>query len=540
MKQILYYFTLLAVLAGCSERTVVKGSWSFSPEPREIYSADSSFVINGKTAIVCSASLGNEASLLADYLYEITNIRPEIKEQAGEHSIILSLDPAIGSNLEDFRREECYSVNVSADVVSISAASSKGIFHGIQSFCKSLPASIGKGELAAAPAGRIFDYPEYRYRAFMLDCARHFFSVETVKRVIDILAVHKINYFHWHLTEDQGWRLEIKKYPRLTEVGSWRAGSPVEGGEGHDGIPVSGFYTQDEAREVVRYAAARGITVIPEIDMPGHMQAALASYPSLGCTGGPYEVACRYGVLDDVLCVGRDASIEFIKDVLSEVMDIFPSEYIHLGGDECPKVRWKECAHCQARIKELGIKAKGSKTAEELLQSWFMDEIARFVEERGHKVIAWNDVLLGWNNVVSGAPSKNTIIAGWMRPVSTDIAVKEGYNAILCPCGHVYFSAREGNALTGDAYLKRVFDLPVPPAGLSEEEAKRIIGIEACIWTEHVSTEDVIQWQMLPRLSALAELQWADPARRNYAAFLERLSRMTALYSARGWQWNSN
>ena len=362
--------------------------------------------------------------------------------------------------------------------------------------------------------------------------------METVKKVIDILALHQINEFHWHLSEDQGWRLEIKKYPKLTEVGSWRAGSPVPGQKGHDGVPVSGFYTQEEVRDIVAYAATKGIEVIPEIDLPGHMKAALASYPELGCTGGPYEVACEYGVLDDVLCAGREHTLQFVLDVLDEVMDLFPSRYIHLGGDECPKVRWEACPHCQAKIKELGLKADGHKSAEELLQSWFMDRAVAYLEARDRRAIIWNDVLVDWSNEVIGAPSRKAVIAGWMRPVSTDIAVREGYDAILCPVGHLYLSAGDGNALKGEAYFRRVYDLNVKPEGLTPEQQDHILGVEACLWSERVPDEQDLLWKLLPRLAAVSELQWSAPEGRNYEGFLPRLQRMEALYTARGWNWN--
>lgn len=456
----------------------------------------------------------------------------------GSHSISLSLDPSLGSGLPDFQRDECYRIEVTKNRLRITAASRTGILHGIQTLVKLLPASLQPGEVAAVEGGTMFDYPEFAYRAFLLDCGRHYFPVSTIKTVIDIMALHQLNQFHWHLTEDQGWRLEIKRYPKLTEIGSRRAGSPVQGKEGHDGVPVSGYYSQEEAKEIVAYAAARGINVIPEIDMPGHMKAALASYPDLGCTGGPYDVACEYGVLDDVLCAGKESTFEFMCNVLDELMDIFPSPYIHLGGDECPKVRWESCPHCQARIKALGLKDDGAKTAEELLQSWFMSRIAEHVEARGRRVIAWNDVLVGWDNIVCGAPSKRTVIAGWMRPVSAVIAVREGYEAILCPIGHTYLSAADGNKLKGEAYIRRVYDMNVSPEGLSRQELARILGVEACIWTERVDNEELLLWELLPRLGAISELQWSDPTSRSYDSFVRRLAGLERLYSSRGWNRN--
>ncbi len=531
----LFLLTLCALaLVSCQEKTIITGSWDMAPALRTLSETEESFVLDSGTTIEADDSLQEAAGALSDLLGPYVG-RP-VPLKAGRHSLVLRLDENLGEGLLPFQKEECYALEVTAGKVVLTAATALGAFHGVQTLAKALPATCQEGECAALPGGQVLDYPEYPYRAFMLDCGRHFFPVSTVKKIIDILALHQLNAFHWHLSEDQGWRLEIKKYPRLTEVGSWRAGSPVPGREGHDGVPVSGFYTQEEAREVVAYAAARGIEVIPEIDLPGHMKAALASYPELGCTGGPYEVACEYGVLDDVLCAGRDQTLQFVCDVLDEVMDIFPSRYIHLGGDECPKVRWEACPRCQAKISSLGLKGRGKRTGEELLQSWFMDQVSAYVEAHGRRSIAWNDVLVDWSNDVIGAPSKKTVMAGWMRPVSTEIAVREGYDAIFCPVGHLYLSAKDGNELQGEAYLRRVFDAPVP--AWQADEKSHILGIEACIWTERVDNEDLLLWELLPRLSLVSDLQWADPTARDFKTMLPRLSRMQEHYTARGWKWN--
>ena len=491
-------------LFSCTPKTHVSGSWALCPQPRSV-------VENGDSVIV---------------------------NKALSAAVKTRIDATLGQELKPFQQAECYRLDVTRKGITLTAATEVGLIRGMQTLEKALPSSFGADEVAVLPGATVFDYPEFPYRAFMLDCGRHFFPVETVRKVIDILALHQINEFHWHLSEDQGWRLEIKKYPKLTEVGSWRAGSPVRGQKGHDGVPVSGFYTQEEVREIVAYAATKGIEVIPEIDLPGHMKAALASYPELGCTGGPYEVACEYGVLDDVLCAGREHTLQFVLDVLDEVMDLFPSRYIHLGGDECPKVRWEACPHCQAKIKELGLKADGHKSAEELLQSWFMDQAVAHLEARGRRAIIWNDVLVDWSNEVIGAPSRKAVIAGWMRPVSTDIAVREGYDAILCPVGHLYLSSGDGNALKGDDYFRRVYDLNVKPEGLTPEQQDHILGVEACLWSERVLDEQDLLWKLLPRLAAVSELQWSAPEGRNYEGFLPRLQRMEALYTARGWNWN--
>ena len=542
---------LLAVLVlfpGCSRPEVLTGDFTLvSPLPRELFTGEKEtpFVISSQT-VVCypegDESLRVAAGLLASQLQQITGCKVKTTTRLPERNrILLGVNPEMGTGLKDFQASECYALDVETSAVTILGGSATGVLHGIQTLIKALPVpeSPGNNRLAL-PACTLLDYPEFPYRAFMLDCGRHFFSADYIKSLIDILALHNLNYFHWHLTEDQGWRLEIKKYPRLTEFGSYRPGTSYDSSGVLDSIPVSGFYTQEQAREIVRYAAERGITVIPEIDLPGHTQAALAAYPELGCTGGPYEVATRYGVLDDVLCVGKDATMTFVKDVLEEVMDIFPSPYIHLGGDECPKVRWKQCPDCQRKIRELGLKGNGVKTEEELLQSWFTSEMEAFLAEHGRRMICWNDVLCDWGNQVVGEPSKQTVIAGWMRPVSTEIAVREGYDAILCPIDYCYFSNASVNKITGLESIRRVYDLPVAPEGLTRGQQRHILGIEACIWTERVADTDSLEWRLLPRLSTLAEIQWSDPARHDLDAYLPRLRHMLDLYDARGWHWKTD
>ena len=497
---------VLALFSGCSRPEVLTGDFTLvSPLPR-IIATD-------------------------------TTQAPVVVTFAGrEPKIRTVVDTTLGEGLKEFQRAECYRIVTNRNGIEITGGSMLGVLHGLQTVKKALPVlSEGQKARKALPAGTVFDYPEFPYRAFMLDCGRHFFPADYIKQLIDILALHNLNYFHWHLSEDQGWRLEIKKYPRLTEIGSYRPGTAYDSSGQVDDIPVSGFYTQEEAREIVRYAAERGITVIPEIDLPGHTTAALAAYPSLGCTGGPYEVATRYGVLDDVLCVGKDETMTFVKDVLTEVMDIFPSPYIHVGGDECPKVRWAACPDCQRKIKELGLKGNGSKTPEELLQSWFTSELEAFLAERGRRMICWNDVLCDWGDQVVGEPSNNTVIAAWMRPASAAIAAREGYDAIMCPVGHLYFSNATNNRLQGLDLIRSVYDLSVIPEGLTPEEQKHIIGAEACIWTERVAETDSLEWRLLPRLSTLAELQWSDPAAHDLDAYLPRLQHMLSFYESAGW-----
>ena len=537
----------------CAPKSVRTGDWSVLPKPQEIVLTPNSapFVLD-KSVRICYAdpSLETAAGLLASDLSRATGHRYKVqrvkgKADAGMQTIVLQVDPEAGKHLSSGRRAGAYRMEVTSGDVTLCGATLEGVLNGCRTLVKALPEADGEASFPAWPAATVRDWPYFGYRGFMLDVSRHFFDAATVKEVIDILAFHNLNVFHWHLTDDQGWRIPIDAFPELTRKGAWRAGSPLpetpEDGEHHDGVPVSGCYTKEEIREVVQYAADRGITVIPEIDLPGHMMAALAAYPELGCTGGPYEVATRYGVLDDVLCAGKESTMGFIKTVLTEVMDLFPSEYIHLGGDECPKVRWEQCPDCQAKIRELGLKDADGKSKENRLQSWLMDEAGKFLAAHGRKMIAWNDVLCDWGDKVCGTPDPTgTIIAGWMRPSSTRIAAQEGYKAIFCPCGYLYFSAKEFNALPVQEALERVYDMPSLFEGLTEAEADRILGMQACIWAERVADKTDLEWKLLPRLAALSELAWCGPFGRDKAGFLNRLNRLETTYSARGWTWRQD
>ena len=307
---------------------------------------------------------------------------------------------------------EGYELNVDGEGIEVRASQFPGFLYALQSLEQLLPAAVYGTEPAPdaaweVPCVKIADAPRFAYRGMHLDVARHFFSVDEVKRYIDVMAIHKLNTLHWHLTDDQGWRIEIKRYPELTAVGSIRKATVVRKEWGtYDGTPYGGFYTQDEIRDVVKYAADRGVTVIPEIDLPGHMLAALTAYPELGCTGGPYEVWGRWGVADDVLCPGREKTFEFLEGVLTEVMELFPSEYIHIGGDECPKVRWEKCPRCQAKIRQLGLKDDGEHTAEHYLQSYVTDRIGKFLAQHGRRIIGWDEILEG------RAPS-DAVVMSW-------------------------------------------------------------------------------------------------------------------------------
>ena len=515
------FFAFVALAAASCGNNLRIGDFSVSPIPENITLTEGKpFEFGGRVVIQSPNELGTIAGLLASDLEEALGKKPEISVKKG--NIILATDSAMP--------KEGYRIECGKDALKITGGSPAGVLYGAKTVYKALP-SPGEGR-AALPAAVVEDSPEYPYRGFMVDVARHFFSVDYLKELIDIMSLHGINVFHWHLTDDQGWRVPVPGYPKLTEVGSFRPGTIVApGSDEYDTIPVEGFYTEEEMKEIVRYAADRQITVIPEIDLPGHMLAALASYPELGCTGGPYEVPQRFGVFEDVLCPGKDATIAFAKAVLEEVMDIFPSEYIHLGGDECPKERWEECPDCQARIKALGINAIKGKSKEAQLQTWFMDQMRSTLKARGRK-------MMGWDEVLGGTPDKDIVVCAWTSPSAVSRSASEGHPTIVCPIQHYYFSNPRFNKLQGRESISRVYDFNIVPDGLTPEQAGNIIGSQACIWTEWVADSTKMEWEMLPRLAAVAESQWGCP--KDLDAFLPRLKRMTELYDRRGWNWKED
>ena len=498
------------------------------PLPQEISNTSAgAFALNAQTRIAYpkgNAALQKDAELLAQYLFEATKVRPTLTTNAQGRNLIV-LSATLKNN-----NKEAYRLDVSKDRISINGASAAGTFYGIQTLRKAIP-QTGAQKLFF-PSVTINDQPRFGYRGAMLDVARHFFSFEEVKTFIDILALHNINRFHWHLTDDQGWRIEIKKYPRLTEVSSMRPETMV----GHDaskfdGKPHGGFYTQEQARAIVKYAADRHIMVVPEIDMPGHMVAALAAYPELGCTGGPYKVRTTWGVAEDVLCAGNERTLKFAKDVLSEVMNIFPGEYLYIGGDECPKSSWEKCSRCQALIKEKGLATDEKHTAEERLQSYFMSDIANFITAHGRKVG-------GWDEILEGGIAPNATVLSWRGMEGGIEAARLGHDAIMCPVSHLYLDyyqtadrESEPTAFNGFIPIERTYDFnPVSPK-LTANEAKHIIGVQANVWTEYMKTFKQVEYMTLPRLAAASEVQWTMPEKKNFDDFANRMPQLLNVYN---------
>ncbi len=417
--------------------------------------------------------------------------------------------------------DEEYSIDIAKPSCIVRASSYNGFLYAVQTLKQLTSVSIFANEPDPSqkflfPCVKIQDKPRFGYRGMHLDCARHFFSVEEVKKYIDIMATYKLNRLHWHLTDDQGWRVEIKKYPRLTQIGAFRNGTVIKKDWGsNDGVRYGGYYTQEQLKDVVAYAAAKGITIIPEIDLPGHMMGALAAYPELGCTGGPYEVWTTWGVSAQVLCPGKEAMFTFLEDVFTELMAIFPSEYIHIGGDECPKTEWEKCPACQARIKELGIKADAQHTAEQYLQSYVTARMQKFLNEHGRKII-------GWDEILEGELAKGATVMSWR---GTDGGIKAsamGFDVIMTPNNYCYLDYyqsqdmdKEPLGIGGDLPLEKVYSYE-PLDGLDADQQKHILGVQANLWTEFIATPEHLEYMLLPRMTAISEVQWCKPEDKNF------------------------
>ncbi len=516
--------SLLLCFASCSEN---KKEVNIIPAPKSVEVKSGTFVIAG-------APISYESSLDARVVKLINNFASKLSLVTGKESSVqpsLQENKGISFTFMGNLADEEYTINSTTEELIISASSYNGFLYAIQSLAQMLPVAYygneaAPGENWSIPCVDIKDKPRFAYRGMMLDVCRHFFSVEEVKRYLDIMATYKLNRFHWHLTEDQGWRIEIKKYPKLTEIGSMRdetlIGHSGEKDEKYDGTPYGGFYTQEQLKDVVAYAADLGITVIPEIDLPGHMIAALASYPELGCTGGPYKVWTKWGVADDVLCVGKESTFKFLEDVLTELIDIFPSEYIHIGGDECPKTAWKNCKKCQARIKALGFKDDEKHTAEQYLQSYVTERIQNFLNSKGRKII-------GWDEILEGKLAEGATVMSWRGVQGGIQAANNGFDAIMTPTDYMYFDHYQSDkkdleplAIGGFLPIDTVYSYE-PLKGFTEEAAKHILGVQANEWTEYIATPEHLEYMLLPRLAALSEVQWCSPEQKNFDRFKQSL-----------------
>ena len=492
------------------------------PRPLHVAVNGGSFQLTPETRILASTGAEQVGEYLQDRLKPSTGyplpLHPLPYEMTSLEGIYLKLDLS-GEQLG----KEGYRLEVSPERVVISASDPAGLFYGVQTLRQLLPPQIEQREVVAdvsweAPCVVITDRPRFGWRGMHLDVGRHMFPVEFVKKYIDLMALHKMNTFHWHLTEDQGWRIEIKKYPRLTEVGSRRAATPIPSDRRKlDGKPYGGYYTQEEVKEVVAYARERFITVVPEIEMPGHSVAALAAYPELGCTGGPYEVRQYWGIAKDVYCAGNEKVYAFLEDVLTEVMELFPSEFIHIGGDECPKDRWEECEKCQAMIEKQGLED------EHELQSYFVTRIEKFLNSHGRRMI-------GWDEILEGGLAPNAAVMSWRGMEGGIEAASMGHDVVMSPTSHCYFDyyqsqnrEEEPPAIGGFLPLETVYDFEPVPGGLAEDKTHHILGAQGNLWTEYIPTADQAEYMAFPRACALAEVVWTPPGLHSYEGFLERL-----------------
>lgn len=493
------------------------------PQPKSIEIKSGHFVLNGETVIQANGN-NFEAQYLQKAIKQQTGLELKITlnpKTVNKISFLDMLLPGVAVKTDSMgnrsinRNQGQYSLIINKNEISIAQADPVGNFYGIQTLLQ-LISSTEKSEIKL-PCLQIDDQPQYAWRGMHLDCVRHFFPKEFVKKYIDYLAMYKMNTFHWHLTDDQGWRIEIKKYPKLTKIGAWRNGSMV----GHyndqkfDTIKHGGYYTQEDIKEIVAYANERHITVVPEIEMPGHAVAALAAYPQYSCTGKSMEVSKLWGVLDDVFCP-KEETFAFLEDVLTEVIALFPSQYIHIGGDECPKTRWKNCAHCQNLMKEKGLKD------EHELQSYFIQRIEKFVNSKGRKII-------GWDEILEGGLAPNAAVMSWRGTEGGIAAAKQRHNVVMSPGSHCYFDHYQGEpknepiAFGGFTPVEKVYSFNPTPKELSKEESTYILGVQANLWTEYIETPQHVEYMIFPRIMALSEVAWgtADPDK--YKEFQTRM-----------------
>ncbi|MQP24598.1 family 20 glycosylhydrolase [Flavobacterium sp. LMO8] len=527
-------YKILTLLLLFSVICVAQQTLNIIPKPNSVEIKNGHFVLNKETVILADEN-SFEAKFLQKEIKNRTGLQLKISLNSNSISkigfyylllpgVIIKTD-SLG-NRSTNRNKGQYFLRVEKNDITIAQADNVGDFYGIQTLLQLIP--FEKKSEIKIPYLSISDQPKFQWRGMHLDVSRHFFPKEFIKKYIDYLAMYKMNTFHWHLTDDQGWRIEIKKYPKLTEVGAWRNGSMV----GHytdqtfDNIRYGGFYTQEEIKEIVAYAKERHITIVPEIEMPGHALAALASYPEFSCTGGPFEVGKTWGVLEDVFCP-KDETFTFLENILTEVISLFPSEYIHIGGDESPKVRWKSCPHCQKRIKEEHLKD------EHELQSYFIQRIEKFVNSKGRKII-------GWDEILEGGLAPNAAVMSWRGTEGGIAAAKQKHFVVMSPGSHCYFDHYQGEpknepiAFGGYTNVEKVYSFNPIPKELSAEESNYILGAQANLWTEYINTPEHVEYMLFPRIAALSEVVWGTSNPKEYKEFEKRLISHFEIYDKKG------
>ncbi len=538
MKRI-FLFTLTAVallMFSSCENAKYQPVMNAIPLPNHYYyHKQGNFVLNANSRILVgdNPQTLKTGRYLADFLKQYgfaLSVKNINKVDGVENDIVLR----ILDNKKDIQPEG-YRLKVNSGNISIVSVDGAGLFYGVQTLVQLLPASMlsTKPEEISIPGWRVNDSPRFHYRGMHLDVGRHFFPVKFIKHYLDMMAMYKFNTFHWHLTEDQGWRIEIKKYPKLTEIGAWRdstlVGKYSDRPQKWDGKRYGGFYSQEQIREVVKYAADRHITIIPEIEMPGHSLAALSAYPELACTPGPFRPATLWGVFPDIYCP-REKTFEFLENVLIEVMELFPGKYIHIGGDEAPKERWKESKLCQQLIKKNGLKN------EEELQSYFVARIEKFLNAHGRQ-------LIGWDEILEGGLSPGATVMSWRGIDGGIAAARAGHDAIMTPGNYCYFdhyqAGPEGEpiAIGGMTTLKEVYNYEPVPDDLNKKEAKHILGAQGNVWTEYMLTPEKVEYMVLPRMAALAEVDWTYPDKKSWKIFQRRINNHFKRYKAFGWNY---
>ena len=524
MKKIILIATcFLFSLIGAAQQPAQLKSLPIIPLPKELKLSNDHFVLSSQTKIVLmSDSFKPEVDYLNNYF----------KTNYGFDLAVVTVLPTDGNYIIITRPNfeagwtENYDLTINQNQIFCLAEGNAGLFYAMQTLIQILP--LEKSAEIKIPCIQIKDAPRYKWRGMHLDCSRHFFTKNEVKKYIDYLAMYKFNVFHWHLVDDQGWRIEIKKYPLLTSIGGTRKetiiGKAVYNKDWtpskenkYDGISYGGFYTQEDIKEIVAYAQSKYITVLPEIEMPGHSLAALAAYPQFSCTGGPFETFTRWGVSDDVYCAGKDETFSFLEDILSEVMDLFPGKYIHIGGDECLKDRWKVCPKCQKRIADEKLKT------EEDLQSYFITRIEKFVNSKGKQII-------GWDEILEGGLAPNAALMSWRGVKGGIEAAKQKHNVVMSPGKPCYFDhyqskdkTKEPLAIGGFNPLDSVYAYNPTPKGLTGEESAFIMGAQANVWTEYITSFSQVEYMSMPRMAALSEALWTPTEKKNYKDFIVRL-----------------
>lgn len=512
----LLFFGAFLMSISCAKKleTSLDSNTSILPQPQSQVLHEGTFVLSSETFLEYDETFAQTAFYLKDFVEKGSPIR--FRESEKTNKIIFTND-------ENIAHEEGYTLDIQSDAITISAKTQAGAFYAVQSLRQLLPENFENGTYPAKSVAvatmTIEDYPAFAYRGMHLDVCRHFFPVDFVKKYIDYLALLKMNTFHWHLTEDQGWRIEIKKYPELQNVAAWRdetlIGHYNEVPQRFDGTRYGGYYTQEEAREIVAYAAARHITVIPEIEMPGHAQAAIAAYPHLGCTGENPGVATLWGIFDDIFCP-KEETFTFLEGVLDEILDIFPGTYIHIGGDEAPKTHWKNCSNCQAVIEREGLKD------EDELQSYFITRIEKYLNSKGRQII-------GWDEILEGGLAPNATVMSWRGTAGAVEAAKKGHKVVMTPNSHCYFDYYQSEnedeplAIGGFVPLEKVYHFNPIPEGLTEEEASFVLGAQGNLWTEYIPDGKQVEYMIFPRITALSESVWTHAPEKDYLDFVRRL-----------------